>query len=256
MTDTAEFIEDFLAHRYDAEYAHEYYMRTRKLKGRPRVEEDEVPTRSPSGARLVDYDGTGQGRALYSDGSTYDGRGWNADRVARSGSIERDEQQSNNSNRTPRARSRNERDDAQSQNSAANTYARTKTRNERDEEQSDRSNRSGPKSRIEREEQRKTAQKSRREELQNRLTKALKTVENKTDPKSKEVKKKLLSLAKKLDDPFKTKTVYKKAGTHTKRVKETHRFRPDTYKTVQVKDKPTRTVQKRRLRPDVVTITR
>lgn len=34
MTDTTEFIEDFLQHEYDPVKAHEYYMRTRKLKGR------------------------------------------------------------------------------------------------------------------------------------------------------------------------------------------------------------------------------
>lgn len=89
MTEAAKFVEEFLAHReYDAAKAHDYYMRTRELKGRKaatevkpkgkpkRIEEDEVPEKSPSGAKIVDYDGKGSGKATYSDGSYYDGNGW------------------------------------------------------------------------------------------------------------------------------------------------------------------------------------
>lgn len=197
MTDTADFIESFLEHKYDSEKAHEYYMRTRQLKGRPRVEEDEVPTHSPSGAQLVDYDGTGPGRALYSDGSTYDGRGWNADRVSRGGSIERDEQQSNNSNRTPRARSRNERDEAQAQTSVGNTYSRSKSRNERDEEQSDRSNKGPSQTRIAREE--------RLAEAQKKLDKARAAAKKASPSKRKQLESKLNAIEKKvkgLSNPF------------------------------------------------------
>lgn len=92
MTTTEEFIENFLEHRsdYDPVKAREYYLRTRKLKGRAkgraaapgkkvrRVEEDGVPETSPSGAKLIDYDGRGAGRATYADGSTFDGAGWNS----------------------------------------------------------------------------------------------------------------------------------------------------------------------------------
>lgn len=47
------------------------------LKTKPkRVEEDEVPMKSRSGAKLVDYNGKGAGKAVYSDGSTFDGNGW------------------------------------------------------------------------------------------------------------------------------------------------------------------------------------
>lgn len=69
-----------LEHAYDPVKAREYYLRTRKLKGRKkapkRIEEDEVPGKSPTGARLVDFDGKGSGKAIYSDGSVYDGNGW------------------------------------------------------------------------------------------------------------------------------------------------------------------------------------
>lgn len=47
--------------------------------GAPRVEEDEVPTASPTGAKIVDYDGHATGVALYSDGARFDGWGWNYD---------------------------------------------------------------------------------------------------------------------------------------------------------------------------------
>lgn len=100
MTDTNEFIENFLAHDYDPVKAREYYLRTRKLKGRKpgtainprskvgyngkplkpigkRMEEDETPDVSPSGAKLTDYDGGGLGKAWYADGTVYDARvGW------------------------------------------------------------------------------------------------------------------------------------------------------------------------------------
>jgi hypothetical protein len=42
----------------------------------PRIEEDDSPLKSPSGAKLVDYDGAGSGLAVYEDGTTYDGYGW------------------------------------------------------------------------------------------------------------------------------------------------------------------------------------
>lgn len=83
MTDVDAFIESFLEHgRGDkaaiAEYNRQYYLRNRELKGRrpKRVEEDQVPMKSPNGAKLVDFDGKGAGKATYSDGSTFDGNGW------------------------------------------------------------------------------------------------------------------------------------------------------------------------------------
>lgn len=91
MSDVDEFIEGFLQHNRDPasvkEYNRQYYLRTRKLKGRrktqvqtkpKRVEEDEVPEKSPTGAKLVDFDGKGGGRATYADGSVFDGNGWNS----------------------------------------------------------------------------------------------------------------------------------------------------------------------------------
>lgn len=86
--DTRAFAEQFvLQHAYDPVKAHAYYMEKRKLKGRKpgspkpptakRVEEDQVPAKSPTGAKIVDYNGAGPGRATYADGSTYDGNGWN-----------------------------------------------------------------------------------------------------------------------------------------------------------------------------------
>lgn len=96
MTNAEEFIENFLKHGLSPEdvkrYNREYYLRNRKLKGRkissatkakaPRkmIQEDELPETSPSGAKLVDFDGKDGGRATYSDGSTFDGNGWNSDR--------------------------------------------------------------------------------------------------------------------------------------------------------------------------------
>lgn len=104
MSDIARVVEEIaLAHEYDPVKAREYYLRTRKLKGRKvgsaakpinpqsrigyngkplkklgsRMEEDETPNTSPSGAKLVDYDGKGLGKATYSDGSVYDAAvGW------------------------------------------------------------------------------------------------------------------------------------------------------------------------------------
>lgn len=93
MTDVDAFIEDFLSHEYDPVKAREYYLRTRKLKGRgapgsavlkvtpskpapKKIMEDEVPEASPSGAKLIDFDGSGSGRAIYSDGTVFDGNGW------------------------------------------------------------------------------------------------------------------------------------------------------------------------------------
>ncbi len=59
----------------------------------PRVEEDEVPWRSPSGARLIDYNGRRSGSAVYADGRTFDGRGWQSGRrdlrVVDPGTVER-----------------------------------------------------------------------------------------------------------------------------------------------------------------------
>lgn len=89
MSDVDGFIEGFLQHNRDPasvkEYNRQYYLRTRKLKGRrkaqvqpKRINEDEVPEKSPTGAKLVDFDGKNGGRATYSDGSVYDGNGWNA----------------------------------------------------------------------------------------------------------------------------------------------------------------------------------
>jgi hypothetical protein len=42
----------------------------------PRIEEDDVPLRSPNNALLDDYVGTGSGLAIYEDGWTLDGFGW------------------------------------------------------------------------------------------------------------------------------------------------------------------------------------
>lgn len=41
-----------------------------------RMEEDETPVKSPSGAKLVDYDGKGLGKATYADGLVYTSSGW------------------------------------------------------------------------------------------------------------------------------------------------------------------------------------
>lgn len=114
MHDPDEFIQDFLSHLYSAEdrpydpvKAHEYYIRTRKLKGRKpgkkhmvghandhpqskvdihgkplprlgtRMEEDQTPNKSPYGAQLIDYNGNGKGKATYADGTVYDAnKGW------------------------------------------------------------------------------------------------------------------------------------------------------------------------------------
>lgn len=90
MMDSRALVEEHvLKHEYDSAKAHAYYMRTRELTGRKkgtskakpptpkRIEEDEVPEKSPTGAKIVDYNGAGPGRATYADGSTYDGNGWN-----------------------------------------------------------------------------------------------------------------------------------------------------------------------------------
>ena len=125
MTEAKDFIESFLQHMlpsndggsgrstYDPIKAHQYYMRTRHLKGRKkgkaqnanqndykytgkvdprayrtadgsplpkrgkRMEEDQTPAVSPNGAKLVSYDGKGLGKAVYSDGRVYDPKvGW------------------------------------------------------------------------------------------------------------------------------------------------------------------------------------
>lgn len=76
-----EDVEQFLLkHEYDPVKAHAYYLANRKLKGRkkgaakPKLNEDEVPDKSPTGAKILDF---ADGRATYSDGSTYDSDGWN-----------------------------------------------------------------------------------------------------------------------------------------------------------------------------------
>ncbi|CAB4193311.1 hypothetical protein UFOVP1246_77 [uncultured Caudovirales phage] len=51
---------------------------------RVKLEEDEVPYTTRTGAKILDYDGTGSGSATYSDGSTFDGKGWSK-QTARAG---------------------------------------------------------------------------------------------------------------------------------------------------------------------------
>ena len=41
-----------------------------------RIEEDEIPEKSPFGAKLTSFSGKNGGVAVYSDGSTYSVRGW------------------------------------------------------------------------------------------------------------------------------------------------------------------------------------
>lgn len=91
MIDVEEFIENVLQHKteYDPVEAHEYYMRTRKLKGRKPaqkkqkiLQEDEVPMKSPKGSKLLSFTGDRGGRAIYEDGSTYDSSGWNSGKVS------------------------------------------------------------------------------------------------------------------------------------------------------------------------------
>lgn len=117
MADVGKFIDNYLQHTlniapYDPQKAHEYYMRTRKLKGRnkgshsidnpgahrtydgktlpklgTRMEEDTTPNVSPQGAKLVSYDGHGLGRAVYADGHVYDARtGWQSKTPIQKGS--------------------------------------------------------------------------------------------------------------------------------------------------------------------------
>lgn len=83
--DVDEFLGDILQHEYDPVKAREYYLRTRKLKGRERkiLQEDEIPATSKTGAKLVDFDGGNGGRATYEDGTTFDGNGWNSDQKAK-----------------------------------------------------------------------------------------------------------------------------------------------------------------------------
>ena len=42
----------------------------------PRLEEDEIPWHSPTGADIKDYNGEGSGCAIYKDGAIYDSTGW------------------------------------------------------------------------------------------------------------------------------------------------------------------------------------
>lgn len=101
----AEFVQSFIEHaEYDPVKAHEYYVRTRQLKGRQpakaipqtspktqagypghphklgtRFEEDASPMASPTGAKLTSYSGGphGLGKAVYADGHVYDAKfGW------------------------------------------------------------------------------------------------------------------------------------------------------------------------------------
>lgn len=137
MTDVDEVIKNLvLAHRtdYDPVAAREYYLRTRKLKGRKRaspanvagqqlrrsvdsklgkkpkrIEEDEVPERSPSGAKIVDYDGKGSGKAYYSDGSVYDGNGWHKGKLTSSQRISAAQGRINEAKRRARRSSGEER---------------------------------------------------------------------------------------------------------------------------------------------------
>jgi len=97
MRTVDEFLTDVLQHEYDPVKAREYYLRTRKLKGRKRkrVEEDEVPMKSRTGAKLVDFDGANGGRAVYEDGSTYDGDGWDSDTKGKGRGLDRSERFSN-----------------------------------------------------------------------------------------------------------------------------------------------------------------
>lgn len=83
MSQADDFIKEFLQlqHAYDPVYARQYYLRKRKLKGRKPgskkiLSEDEVPSKSPSGARLVDFNGKDGGKATYSDGSVLSVDGW------------------------------------------------------------------------------------------------------------------------------------------------------------------------------------
>lgn len=81
MTDANDGVDEFiLKHAYDPAYAREYYLKNRKLKGKKpnRVEEDQVPMKSKTGAKLVDFSKGphGMGQAVYSDGSSFDGNGW------------------------------------------------------------------------------------------------------------------------------------------------------------------------------------
>lgn len=55
--------------------------------GAPRVEEDEVPMHSPTGAKIVDFSGKLAGVAVYSDGARFDGWGWNYDAAPPSPSV-------------------------------------------------------------------------------------------------------------------------------------------------------------------------
>lgn len=48
---------------------------------KPKLQEDEVPEKAPSGARIVDYDGR-TGAATYADGSRIDADGWRDDKVS------------------------------------------------------------------------------------------------------------------------------------------------------------------------------
>ena len=51
--------------------------RNRARPGSKQLQEDEIPMRNTkTGARLVDFNGAGTGSAIYSDGSVYDGQGW------------------------------------------------------------------------------------------------------------------------------------------------------------------------------------
>lgn len=53
-----------------------------KIKPGARMEEDETPNTSPSGAKLKDFDGKGLGKAVYADGSVFTSSGWQTPRKA------------------------------------------------------------------------------------------------------------------------------------------------------------------------------
>lgn len=89
MDAAVDFVEEFLSHRYDPQKAHEYYLRNRELTGRKpgaaavvppksrkNIQEDTVPMKSPTGAKLVDFNGKNGGQAVYSDGHIFDSNGW------------------------------------------------------------------------------------------------------------------------------------------------------------------------------------
>lgn len=75
MPDVDGFIDDFLQHDYDPVKAREYYLRTRKLKGRKKGITNQVaPPTSPSGSKMLRLDP--KIGAVYEDGSVFGETGW------------------------------------------------------------------------------------------------------------------------------------------------------------------------------------